>query len=107
MNDRLTYLKKETIKYAGLMIGCIFGNIIFNVSIVYIIISMILHWIRNDTMTVMQILKWTFSCNWGLILFIIIWILFKSKREDIVYTYKSFYSQLQNELHKENENEKR
>lgn len=91
-NDRITYLQSEVTKSGiKVIIGAL--ALIFRIAVdLAIFIGFIVHWMKNDTLTFMQTLKWSLGTYWWAYLYSIV-ITFlgnKIKAESKYYTRMQF-----------------
>ena len=99
---RLEYLKKEVRKYNILTHLYTIGRIINIISIVFLSVHMMIYWFLHDSLTKIQILKYSFSKFWFLYLFIIIFTLCQREFESFSYICIKFTEQLKEEEKKIN-----
>ena len=105
MNDnsytsRECYLREQVKKYGQLMMIYTIMYIIEALGAVFVSIATFIHWFGNDSLTRMQLFKWSLNHYWFIYAFIIFMIFFKFKIQEDNSTYKSFQQQLIFEIHK-------
>ena len=71
-NDRITYLQSEVTKSGiKVIIGAL--ALIFRIAVdLAIFVGFIVHWMKNDTLTFMQTLKWSLGTYWWAYLYSIV-----------------------------------
>lgn len=95
---RECYLNEQVNKYGLLCIIYCIMRITKWIMDIVIFVSFVIHWFRNDTMSFIQMLKWSFSTYALLWIYIVFWFFFYNfKVKDDLSTYKSFKRQLSNE----------
>ncbi len=99
---RLEYLKKEVRKYNILTHLYIIGLIINIISVIFLSVHMMIYWFLHDSLTKIQILKYSFSKFWFLYLFIIIFTFYQREFESFSRICTRFTKQLKEEEKKIN-----
>ena len=71
--SRDEYLKKTVREYDLKIIGGALLIILYILIIIAVVLGWIIHWVKNDSFTFMQMLKWSFSNYWWAYIYIILY----------------------------------
>lgn len=98
MNDRLVYLERQIKHYKRLISITPIVMISFLVIGFYLGISYWYHSFINDSMTHMQLIKWSFGKYWYLYLYILVAYCYIKRMPHNIHILESFEDQYQREL---------
>jgi hypothetical protein len=83
-DDRIQELQKE-LNYRNILIIIQALTLLIYVGLaIFLGISFIVHWVSNDSLTFIQIIKWSIKSYWWAYIYIIVVHLFKSEIKDNV-----------------------
>lgn len=103
MKSRKEYLEKQAAKYSARIILYFIMRLAEIIGVIFLFGSFFIHWFSNDSMTFIQVLKWSIVKYWWLYFYYIFMQFFNIKMKDDVAVYKDFKQQLDDEIIKEKE----
>ena len=102
---RLEYLYKEVNKYAILGSLYTIGLLVQIIVNVFLIIYIVVYWSSHDSLTSIQVFKYSFSKFWFLYMYEVLMIFGKERFKTYATLYRRFSRQLEEEKRKESEAE--